>query len=314
MREFFKSAPWNSDREKRWQGATPGCGLPTCPGTQSLWHRMLRRQSGISLDGVYYCRPQCLESALVVQFARLQSLSPVPPPSNRMPLGLLMMARGKLTYNEVLAALEAQRRARYGKIGEWFEKLGFATEQEVTTALALQWGCPVASSDLKPDASKPSHRIPLPILEAFHMWPLHHVPATNVLSIAFGERVDHSALYAIEQMLDCRTQPCVAGRKAIAYRLERLRQQARPGEVQFGPMHDAAEMARIASSYVTKLGSEEIRVRRLGSVIWLRLRTRSAGVNVVFRLKSEPRPQPSTMRRLPPSGPVRDYADIHAAD
>ena len=47
---------------------------------------------------------------------------------------------------EVQAALEAQRRARYGKIGEWIEKLGFATEKEVTTALALQWGCPVASS------------------------------------------------------------------------------------------------------------------------------------------------------------------------
>ena len=313
MRDLFKSAHWTRRLDKKWNGTPPGCGLATCPGTQSLWHRVLRRQNGISLEGVHYCGPQCMESALVVQFARLQALSPTPPPSNRMPLGLLMVARGKLTYNEVLAALEAQRRARYGKIGEWFEKLGFATEQEVTTALALQWGCPVASSDLKPDASEPSRRIPLPILEAFHMWPLHHVAATNTLSIAFGARVDHSALYAIDQMLDCRTQPCVAGRKAIAYRLERLRQQARPGEVQFGPMHDAAEMARIASSYIVKLGSEEIRIRRLGSAVWLRLRTGSGGVNVVFRLKSEPRPQPSAMRRLP-LGPVRDYADIHAAD
>jgi hypothetical protein len=56
-----------------------------------------------------------------------------------------MVARGKVTYLEVRAALEAQRRARHGKIGEWIEK-GFATEKEVTTALALQWGCPVASS------------------------------------------------------------------------------------------------------------------------------------------------------------------------
>jgi hypothetical protein len=231
-----------------------------------------------------------------------------------MPLGLLMVARGKLTYNEVLAALEAQRRARYGKIGEWFEKLGFATEQEVTTALALQWGCPVASSALKPDASEPSYRIPLLILEAFHMWPLHHVAATNTLSIAFGERVDHSALYAIEQMLDCRTQPCVAGRKAIAYRLERLRQQPQPGEVQFGPMHDPAEMARIASSYIGKLGTEEIRIRRLGSVIWLRLRTRSAGVNVLFRMKSETRHQQNAIRALLPLGLARHSPDIHAAD
>jgi hypothetical protein len=28
-----------------------------------------------------------------------------------------------------------------------------------------------------------------------------------------GERVDHAALYAVEKILDCRTQPCVAGPK-----------------------------------------------------------------------------------------------------
>jgi hypothetical protein len=60
---------------------------------------------------------------------------------------------------------------RYGKIGEWIEKLGFATEQEVTTALALQWGCPVASS-FDPSAMHSPGSIPLPILEAFQMLPL----------------------------------------------------------------------------------------------------------------------------------------------
>src|SRR5450432_2850853 len=78
--------------------------------------------------------------------SRLRTMAPSPQPPNRIPLGLLMLARGKLTYLEVRAALEAQRRARYAKIGEWIEKLGFVTEQEVTTALALQWECPVASS------------------------------------------------------------------------------------------------------------------------------------------------------------------------
>jgi hypothetical protein len=276
---------------------------------------MWRRQSGISLEGVHYCGAECLESVLAGHLARLQSLSPAPPPSNRMPLGLLMVARGKLTYNEVLAALDAQRRARSGKIGEWFEKLGFATEQEVTAALALQWGCPVASV-LKDDAGEPSHHIPLPILEAFHMWPLHHVAASNTLYLAFGERVDHGALYAIEQMLDCRTQPCVAGRKAIAILLERLGQQPRPSEVQFAPLRDPAEMARIASSYIVRLGAEEIRVRRLGSLIWLRLKARSAGVNVLFRLKSEAQHSPGKMRPLLAVSPerLRGLRDNHAAE
>lgn len=313
MRELFKPALWTRGLEKKWEEAAPDCGLATCTADKTVWHRLWRRQSGISMEGVLYCRPQCLESALVGLLERLQSLSPAPPPSHRMPLGLLMVARGKLTYNEVLAALAAQRRAGCGKIGEWFEKLGFATEQEVTAALALQWGCPVASV-LKSDAREPSHRIPLPVLEAFHMWPLHHVPVTNTLYLAFGERVDHAALYAIEQMLDCHTQPCVAGRTAIAFLLERLRQQSRPSEVQFGPLHDPAEMARIAGSYIVRLGAEEIRVRRLGSLIWLRLRVRSAGVNVLFRLNSETPHQQNAIQPLPSLGPVRDYADLHIAE
>jgi len=207
-----------------------------------------------------------------------------------------MVARGKLTYHEVRAALEAQRRARYGKIGEWIEKLGFATEQEVTNALALQWGCPVTSSiDLTSIQSPGS--IPLPILAAFQMLPLNHVASTNTLYLAFGERVDHAALYAIEKILDCRTQPCVAGRKTIARQLESMRQMPRPNEVEFGPMNDLAEMARIASSYTARLSPDQVRLSRIGRFIWLRLDvgtnlgpnalSRSITTNLVFRLPTD---------------------------
>jgi hypothetical protein len=207
-----------------------------------------------------------------------------------------MVARGKLTYVEVRAALEAQRRARYGKIGEWIEKLGFASEQEVTTALALQWGCPVASS-FDPSTIHSAGSIPLPILEAFQMLPLNYVPSTNTLYLAFGERVDHAALYAIEKILDCRTLPCVAGRKSIARHLESMRQLSRPGDVEFGPMNDLSEMARIASSYTARLNPEQVRLSRIGRFIWLRIdvrpssnprsRPRCVTTNLVFRLPTD---------------------------
>ncbi|MGA8537926.1 MAG: hypothetical protein WB566_00420 [Terriglobales bacterium] len=160
----------------------------------------------------------------------------------------------------------------YGKIGEWIEKLGFATEQEVTTALALQWGCPVARS-FDPSAI-PSPVIPLPILEAFQMLPLNYASATDTLYIAFGERVDHAALYAIEKILNCRTQPCVAGRKNIARQLDLMRQLPRPSDVEFGPMDDLAEMGRIAASYTTRLTPGQVRLSRIGRFIWLRLDAR----------------------------------------
>jgi hypothetical protein len=317
---FFKPLTWSANWIKRQhqESADPPCALASCAGPQSLWQRFRQRHrpGGTFLQGVFYCKPQCLETAMVGQLSRLRTLAPSPQPPNRIPLGLLMVARGKLTYLEVRAALEAQRRARYGKIGEWIEKLGFATEQEVTSALALQWGCPVALSFDPATVLSPGD-IPLPILEAFQMLPFNYVARTNTLHLAFGERVDHAALYAIEKILACRTQPCVAGRKSIARQLEAMRQLARPSEVEFGPMNDLAEMARIASSYTARLTPEQVRLSRVGRFIWLRLDVRShdrsrfggqtkphsVTTNIVFRLSSD------SIRPLPSARAFRDLVE-----
>ncbi len=149
------------------ESKVPGCASQACAGPQSVWQRLRSRRTGTFLDEKFYCQPRCLETALVTQLSRLRAMvQPVHPP-NRIPLGLLMVARGKLTHLEVRAALEAQRRARHGKIGDWFEKLGFASEQDVTGALALQWGSPLVSSfDLRvvdtPGSHPASHSGSLP--------------------------------------------------------------------------------------------------------------------------------------------------------
>src|SRR6202140_2572919 len=289
------------------------CALVSCSGAGSLWQRL--RRHGTFLQGAFYCQPQCLEAALISQLSHLRVMAPSPPPPNRIPLGLLMVARGKLTFTEVRAALEAQRRAHYGKIGEWIEKLGFATEQEVTTALALQWGCPVATS-FDPSTIHSLGNIPFPILEAFQMLPLNHVASSNTLYLAFGERVDHGALYAIEKILACRTQPCVAGRKSVACQLDSMRQPPHPSDVEFGPMNDLTEMARIASSYTARLSPEAVRLSRIGHFIWLRLdvpaHVRSKplphATNVVFRLSTDsprPLPPPRPFRQLITAPPPR---------
>ncbi|MFZ1131835.1 MAG: hypothetical protein WCA97_07725 [Terriglobales bacterium] len=298
MKNFLNPRILFANWSKRYnlEPSQPPCALVSCARSQSYWQRLRdrHRPAGTMLQGAFYCQPQCLEIALVNQLSRLRVMAPPPQPSNRIPLGLLMVARGKLTHIEVTAALEAQRRARHGKIGEWIEKLGFATEQEVTAALAVQWGCPVATS-VDPSTVQSLGNIPLPVLEFFQMLPLSYASATNTLFVAFGERVDHAALYAIEKILGCHTQPCVAGRKVIARQLESLGQLSRPTDVEFGPMHDLAEMARIGASYTARLSPEEVRLTRIGRFIWLRLdvhpavrpRSRSVTTNLVFRLPSE---------------------------
>jgi hypothetical protein len=299
MPDFLKSLTWSVNWIKRrpLEPSQARCALGCCTGPQSRWQRLATRATGTFLQDAFYCRPQCLETALVGQLARLQGVVPSPLPPNRIPLGLLMVARGKLTHLEVRAALEAQRRAHYGKIGDWIEKLGFATEHEVTTALALQWGCPVASSINLTTTGSPGS-IPLPILEAFQMLPLNYVTSSNTLYVACGERVDHAAFYAIEKILDCRTQPCVSSRKDIARQLDSMRQLPRPSDVEFGPMNDLAEMASIAASYTARLTPDQVRLSRVGHFIWLRLdvrsKTRAHFTNLVFRLATDARPGPFT--------------------
>jgi len=287
--------------------------LVSCPGTKPLWQRLLRRSAGIFLHGQFYCRPQCLETALMGQMSRLRAVSPPAQPPNRIPLGLLMVARGKITHLEVRAALEAQRRAHYGSIGDWIEKLGFASEQEVTAALALQWGCPVASSF--GHAIIDSHgNIPLRILEAFQMVPFNYAASTNTLYLAFGARVDHAALYAIEKILDCRTQACVAPAKSVARELEQLRLLPRPNDVEFAT-RDLAEMARITSSYIARLSPEDVRLSRVGRFIWLRLKARHALTNLLFCLPANsPQPYPTLPVFPAPerSLVVRDASDPRA--
>jgi len=300
MQDPVRPLIWRNAIRKRWSGTEPVCELLSCSGTRSLWQRVWRRQTGVFLQGMYYCQPQCVETALSEQLRRLERSTPKTPPASRIPLGLLMVARGRLRYREVAAALEAQQRARHGTIGEWIKKLGFATEQEVTSALGLQWGCPVASS-LETTSLPTFSRIPLAILEAFQMLPLQYASTTQTLYLACGQRCDHAALYAIERIIGCRTQPCVGGPKDIAWQLERLRRQPRPHEVEFGPVGDTAEMSRISLSYITRVGADEVQAERVGPMIWLRLKSRASYTNLVFRLPSGARQEPA-------------FTPIHRAD
>jgi hypothetical protein len=283
MREIRQLIAWLEPLAKRSDDAKGGCGLPKCTSLKSRWARFWRHHHGAFLQGVFYCSRQCLETALIAQLARLQALAPASPPSHRIPLGLMMVARGWMTHEQVVKALAVQQTARAGQIGDWFEKLGFATEQQVTSALALQWGCPVTSA-LDSGTIQPFDEIPLGILESFQMVPLQFVRPTNTLYLAFGQRVDHAALYTIDSLLDCRTQPCVAGRKTVAEELLRMRQRQSRG-LEFGPMRDFAEIGRVSVSYMLRLGSDEARLGRLGDLIWLRLRVRNSYTNILFRLE-----------------------------
>ena len=204
---------------------------------------------------------------------------PVP---HRIPLGLLMLSRGQLTNPQLRSALEAQQTSGQRRLGEWLVKLGYATEQQITTALGLQWACPVLTTGAPPDITS-THLFPYRLLESLRILPVQFVPATRTFYMAFSEGIDYGALCAVEQMLACHTEACLVSRSIMDQGLERIAQERRDGDLLFEGWRDAPEMARITCGYVLKLGAKDVRVVGCGSYIWARLATGSDVSNLLFR-------------------------------
>ena len=260
-----------------------------CEFCNSVYHRSpwrrWRRARGVRFAEFWYCRPTCFELALA-EILRRENAAPLRPAStpHRIPLGLQLLSRQQLTAAQLRAALATQREAGQGKIGEWLQRLGFATEAEITAALARQWSCPVlrkSPGNLGRNVFLP---IPVLLLELFQMIPVEFAAATGTLLVAFSEGVDHSVLYAIEQMLGYRTEACLVSPSTLRRDLETLAQQRGAGDVVFDRMDDATECARVIASYASRVSAEKVRLARCGRHLWIRLeRPSGEPLNLVLR-------------------------------
>ena len=252
---------------KRWVMATPECAGPACRNRRP---RPRWRDRGICLQGVWYCGPSCFEASLCRRVApALTGTGAEEPVRHRIPLGLLLLSRGELSERQLQSALAAQRGGGEGRIGHWLEKLGFVSGEQVLIALGLQWACPVLSSaPATPDCVR---MIPYPLLARFRMLPVKYVEARRILYVAFGTDVNYPALFALEEMLRCRTEACLMTSSLVEKALAKLQEGgASPGFV-FDIGRSAEEVAHIATSYVLKLGAREVRMAVLAGSVWLRL-------------------------------------------
>ncbi len=246
---------------------------------------MRRRKKGTRMQGSWYCRSECLEHVLVEILRRERSVPRLElVQSHRVPLGLLLLSRQQVTAAQLKSTLEAQRAAGSGKIGEWLLQLGFVSEAQVTAALARQWSCPVLRTGVETLGAARFTGIPLLLLEAFQMIPVEFVKSTSTLLIAFSDGIDYTALYAVEQMLGCHTQPCVVFPAALQKGLQVLAQRHTASDVVFDGVQNGAECARIIGNYTANVRAHEVRLARCGDHLWVRLeRFRQDAVNLILR-------------------------------
>lgn len=204
-------------------------------------------------------------------------------PPHRVPLGLLMLSRGQLTREQLRNVLQAQKRNGSLRIGEWMQRLGYAEEPQVTAALGKQWSCPVLRELPAPVST---HAIPFVLLELIRMAPVAYNRATRALHLAFAGNVDYRALLAIETMLDCKAEACIADSSAVQAWLESYKDQRRGADQTFENIRAAEEIIRITSSYATQFCADEARLADCGGYIWIRVCGGKHSANLLFRQPS----------------------------
>ena len=265
--ELLQSA-WRALRHK----LVPPCGLADCVHRHALWRWLGIRTPQVSLDGARYCLNPCLERALVKALPRGRFNSRRVQGSHRIPLGLLLVSKNQLTTEQLRSALDAQRAAGRGRLGEWLRRLGFLGEPEITAALARQWSCPVLRDGSSLSRSRHFPQLPFALLESFAMLPVDYVAATSTLHLVFGEGVDHSVLYAIETMTGCHTEPCMADSSFVRAHLEELAGHRSETEVVFEwNNNDGADFSGIIRSYCARLRMDEIQLADCNGYLWARL-------------------------------------------
>jgi len=254
-----------------------------CRRTPRLWQMLRQNYPGFRLKDGWYCSPECFEKATA---ALLRELRPAKPKRNevrhRIPLGLLMMSRGQVSHEQIRRALRSQLETGQGKIGEWFETLGYSTEDQVIGALGVQWACPVFALDSKKIPSC-SEMLPWRLLESFRMIPVHYVAPTGTMYIGFSGNVDYAVLHEIEQLLDCRTEPCLVRRSVLGLILKQISQRPRPFDIGFDGIGAEDEIAHVVSGYASQLRAEDVRIASCGNYFWLRLNGPRESMNLLFR-------------------------------
>jgi hypothetical protein len=244
---------------------------------------------GYSLDGHWFCTTECFEQALasvVAQFllGKTQPLAK----SHRVPLGLLMLSRGFVDNEQLKKALKAQKDSGTGRVGEWLRHMGAVSEEQVTQILGLQWSIPVFPLKESRRFLECAHLVPFPLLEVAEMIPVHHIPTSQHLYVAFVDRINYSALYALEKMLDCHTEPCLAVQSHIIQALNELRGRPRPVEILVDNVSDPWQMAGTILAHVARLSATDVRVSGFDNFIWARILSPYGHTDILFQAQRNP--------------------------
>lgn len=279
------SFDWSTRHKRWWSRLSSRCAGPDCPKLGKLWPSSFYASDGVDFDGRWYCSRGCLEAVLAGRVQTLLSSFHLERPRvHRFPIGLLLVSRGVISPAQLREAIRLQREAGHGRLGGWLRQTADLSIHQLTAALGQQWGCPVFPLEHQSVPVSWSDLIPLALLESAAAVPAYASADGRTLHIAFGERIDHTLLYAVEQMLLCRTFPCVAPGDAVQTQLEQFRRLTSGNNTSFDTVRESAEMTWTICNYATELQAKRLILARAGAYIWVRFFPAKATRDLLFRI------------------------------
>jgi hypothetical protein len=262
----------------------------TCanPGCNSGWLHLFRSRSAPVFERGWTCSPACTRIRVAAAVRReLEGRVTVPEPHrHRIPLGLTMLEQGWIKPPQLRGALEAQKAAGGGRLGNWLVRIQGVDEKLVTRALGLQWSCPVLSLDFY-DAEALTGLMPRLFVDAFGALPLR-VAAGALLYLGFEDRLDPVLALAIERMTGLRVE-CGLVQGSLFGPAHTRMLSARFPPVELIEAASESAVVHALSKAIERAGTIGSELVRVHDCLWLRM---------TLRPQTSPVPEPGSVRDL----------------
>jgi len=259
------------------------CDSQSCHNRQFL-RSFPEGRRGIRVGERWYCSVDCfVHAARATLFALLNRQVVEIPRIPRLSLGLAMLSKGYLTAEQLRTASE-QSHWRGETLDAALLRLGMANEKQITAARSAQWGYPVLVQEHIGHMVQSD--IPQSILQSCSAVPLHYSQAAKRILLGFVYRIEHSLLKSVEQMTDCRVEPCFITATDFAEQNERLTKIVNYREIFIEDSGSPEAMARALGRAAVEIHAGAVEFTQCKGHIWTRLTGKDGIADVVFRAQA----------------------------
>jgi hypothetical protein len=240
------------------------------PGCDSGWLHLWRSRQAPVFEGGWSCSAACTAARVSAALGReldgrgqAQEMH-----RHRVPLGLVMMEQGWITPGQLRQALDAQRMAGSGRLGQWLIRQQGVSEQLVTRALGLQWSCPVMSLDYH-DTEALTPLMPRLFVDAFGALPLR-VAAGKLIYMGFEDRLDPIVALGVERMTGLRVESGLVAESLFVPAHARML-NARFPAVELVEVASEPAAVHVLTKAIERMRPVDSRLVRIHDCLWLRM-------------------------------------------